>query len=143
MVHRVIILSLVLRSRCNPDTERVEVVLQGWAKRTLETDYIVLASTHIDPKVEVARESGLEIDQVHRYTGRQKDHRMDIYLHIFGMDISSQIIIEPRHGPQLMYPILFGSEMVVSNGFVSPDLMWPVPPKKDKIFIGERLTALK
>lgn len=48
----------------NEETKRVEVVLQGWAKRTLETDYIVLASTHIDPKVDAARESGMEIDQV-------------------------------------------------------------------------------
>lgn len=50
--------------RYNSTTKRVEVALQGWAKRTLESDYIVLASTHIDPKVDAARESGLEIDQV-------------------------------------------------------------------------------
>ncbi|CAM9331117.1 unnamed protein product [Discosporangium mesarthrocarpum] len=54
---------LVTDFRINSDTKRVELVLQGWAKQTLETDYIVLASTHIEPKVDVARESGLEIDQ--------------------------------------------------------------------------------
>ncbi|CAM9840844.1 unnamed protein product, partial [Phaeothamnion confervicola] len=41
----------------------VELVLQAWDKRSVETDHIVLASTHIEPDTQVARASGLEIDQ--------------------------------------------------------------------------------
>jgi hypothetical protein len=36
--------------------------LMGWNKETLYTDYAVLAPTHLDPCVDVAFRSGLEID---------------------------------------------------------------------------------
>lgn len=50
--------------RYNSNTKRVEGSLKGAFDREMETDYIVVASTHIDPKVDAARDSGLEIDQV-------------------------------------------------------------------------------
>lgn len=38
-----------------------------------ETDYIVVASTHIDPKVDAASDSGLEIDQVRACLARSTE----------------------------------------------------------------------
>jgi hypothetical protein len=83
---------LVTDMRFDVEKGRLELVLQGWGrcistttggvkrnlmplslshtytlspadKQSLATDYIVLASTHIEPDVEVARRSGLEIDK--------------------------------------------------------------------------------
>ncbi|CAM9407040.1 unnamed protein product [Chrysoparadoxa australica] len=54
---------IVTDLRYNAETSRAELVLQGWEKKALQTDFIVLASTHIEPNVTVARRSGLEIDR--------------------------------------------------------------------------------
>ena len=42
--------------------ESVTVSLLGWDKEKMETDYVILASTHINPSTRIARSSGLEID---------------------------------------------------------------------------------
>ncbi|KAG5175272.1 hypothetical protein JKP88DRAFT_265911 [Tribonema minus] len=54
---------LVTDLRFNVDKGSVELVLQGWEKQALQTDYIVLASTHIEPRVGVATASGIEVDR--------------------------------------------------------------------------------
>jgi hypothetical protein len=46
---------LVTDLRFNVDVGHVELVLQGWEKQAVQTDYIVLASTHIEPKVDIAQ----------------------------------------------------------------------------------------
>jgi NADPH-dependent 2,4-dienoyl-CoA reductase/sulfur reductase-like enzyme len=40
----------------------VKLSVMGWAKETVSTDYLVMASTHVDPVTNVASVSGLEID---------------------------------------------------------------------------------
>ena len=45
-----------------PAKSQVRVGLMGWEKEYVDTDYVVLASTHVDPKVDLAERSGLEID---------------------------------------------------------------------------------
>lgn len=62
-----------MRLRYNSNTKRVEGSLKGAFDRKMETDYIVVASTHIDPKVDTARDSGLEIDQVYVCSGEGFD----------------------------------------------------------------------
>lgn len=44
----------------NGDREAAAALLDG----SPETDYVVIASTRFDPKVDAASDSGLEIDQV-------------------------------------------------------------------------------
>jgi hypothetical protein len=41
---------------------KVKLSVMGWAKETVGTDYLVMASTHVDPVTAVAAASGLEID---------------------------------------------------------------------------------
>lgn len=41
----------------------INLNLVGWAKERMRTDYLIMASTHVDPVVTVAKYSGLEIDQ--------------------------------------------------------------------------------
>lgn len=54
-----------INCRYNADARRVEGELEGYGEECkLETDYIVMAATHIDPKVDAASDSGLEIDEV-------------------------------------------------------------------------------
>ena len=43
----------------------VSVQISGYETENLETDYVVLASTHITPNTRVGEESGLEIDSKH------------------------------------------------------------------------------
>lgn len=52
--------------RYDSKTKRLEGGANGnnGGDASLETDYVVVASTHIDPKVDAASDSGFEIDQV-------------------------------------------------------------------------------
>lgn len=53
-----------INCRYNAVARRVEGELQGYGEECkLETDYLVMAATHIDPKVDAASDSGLEIDK--------------------------------------------------------------------------------
>jgi len=45
------------------NSDGLHLKLVGLSEENFETDYVVLASTHVVPQVEVARASGLEIDQ--------------------------------------------------------------------------------
>jgi hypothetical protein len=54
---------LVTDLRFNVDVGHVELVLQGWEKQAVQTDYIVLASTHIEPKVDIAQVNSLYLLQ--------------------------------------------------------------------------------
>jgi programmed cell death 8 (apoptosis-inducing factor) len=52
-----------VRSADESDPESsIQVSLVGWELEQMVTDYVVLASTHVDPMVRVAKESGFEID---------------------------------------------------------------------------------
>ena len=44
------------------EEDALTVSLLGWEKEQLDTDYVVLASTHITPSTRVARTSALEVD---------------------------------------------------------------------------------
>ncbi|CAM9392539.1 unnamed protein product [Chrysoparadoxa australica] len=44
------------------DRDKIHVTMMGWKTDNFSTEYLVLASTHIDPVVDVGKESGLEID---------------------------------------------------------------------------------
>lgn len=51
-------------TRYNADTKRLEGDLKGLVDGNVDTDYVVVASTLMDPKVDAAEDSGLEIDEV-------------------------------------------------------------------------------
>lgn len=61
------------RTKCLEEREQEggakHVVSGDGGKAGLETDYVVVASSHVDPGVEVASDSGLEIDEVCRMDG--------------------------------------------------------------------------
>lgn len=38
------------------DLDKITMSMMGLSKETITTDYIVMASTHVDPVVDVARE---------------------------------------------------------------------------------------
>lgn len=46
------------------DLEKITLSMMGLSKESITSDYLVMASTHVDPVVDVARDSGLEIDPV-------------------------------------------------------------------------------
>lgn len=52
-------------SNATTSPRSVSVEISGYESENLETDYVVLASTHVNPNTTIGEESGLEIDPKH------------------------------------------------------------------------------